>query len=123
HLTSLELGEEGAKVLRDATHLSELDTLSVRGLGDRGLEALVSAPHLRRLRALRVKESTISPKGVTILAQTPMERLTHLQLSGGPLGDEGVMALASSKTLPRLSSLDLSASGVTDRGAKALVES
>src|SRR5262245_53576233 len=52
-----------------------------------------------------------------------MERLTHLQLSGGPLGDEGVMALAASKTLPRLSSLDLSSSGITDKGAKALVES
>jgi hypothetical protein len=49
--------------------------------------------------------------------------LTHLELGFNPLGDEGVMALASAATLNNLRSLVLSDCQINDRGALALARS
>ena len=51
------------------------------------------------------------------------DSLTTLVLSGNPIGDRGVAALANSPRLGKLRRLDLRHCGITRKGVKALLSS
>ena len=80
-------------------------------VGDRGVEVLAKAG-LKELDLSR--GNPVGIKGARFLANSSLEKLN---LAGTMLGDDGLIALAESKTLREL---DVSECGITDRGAQAI---
>ncbi len=82
---------------------------------------LAESPHLRGLLSLDLSDNRIDPRGAEALAHLD-RNLRTLVLRTNPLGDIGVVAIARAPQL-RLTSLDLSSTGMTEVGAAALVQS
>jgi uncharacterized protein (TIGR02996 family) len=69
---------------------------------------LVACPHLARLSALDFRHNTLGCRGVGDLAATVhLRRLASLDLSGNDVGNRGLEALASSENLAGLRELKL----------------
>ncbi len=117
------IADSGATALAEASssHLSSLD-LSMNSIGESGASALAHT-HLP-LESLYLLGCEIGTNGVVLLAEsTSLRKLTVLALTGNNLGDEGAQALANSTTLAALTTLDLCANGIGDAGALALAQS
>jgi uncharacterized protein (TIGR02996 family) len=110
----------------DLPRLRELEIVANR-LEAPSLAAIATAswPELERLQlstgprgadGARYEWADLAP----IVDGALFPRLTHLGLPACDLGDEIAEALPSSTALPRLRSIDLSWSGLTDRGVEAL---
>lgn len=134
-LTSLHIGnnplsDEGVRTLVTSPKLGRLKTLEMGGsspeegrvsavLGD----AMRRAPMADTLETLLLSLASLGPRGATWLAEAPLGRLRRLNLHNNGVGDEGAIALSSSKHLHAMRHLDISGPGITDAGAYALVES
>jgi hypothetical protein len=128
--TKNTLGPDGAAAL-DTPRLAALQSLalSYNGLGEAGVEALAKARHLRELRtlvltandfthdgfkhlavsdvldtveALHVDLNGLDSRAMGSLARVPAPALTTLNVSGNPIGDDGLRAIVRSPWGPRL---------------------
>lgn len=90
-------------------------------LTDEQLAPLLTSPHLGRLRALVLHFNKLGPETCKLLATTrTLPRLSHLNLSGNTLEDAGVVALAGAH-LPQLRVLHLSMARYDNAGFQALI--
>lgn len=133
-LTTLELSgnkllPEGACCLAEALAVSLLQSLGLSSclIGNTGLRALALAlPCTSRLRRLDVSGNGIDEAGVDFIAfalkQQPGLDLQEINLSGNPIGDRGVAALASSLPYSRCAILDLTRCNLGDEAAKYLAK-
>lgn len=99
-------------------YLTELDLRSNYLSSDAVEEIAANMVHLQSLD-LRYNDVCLYSKGIggdgaTFIANGHLRRLRTLKLDG--VGNRGALALAKSKNLPHLHSLDLSHSGITDLG-------
>lgn len=135
-LDDVELAERGLSPLASLTALRSLSLAACRGLRDEHLAAL--AP-LSELRALNLAASGLRGRGLAnlratrlasldlsgcaaldqagLLALTELSDLERLSLAGASLRGLDLAVLAA---LPRLVELDLSGSGIDDRGLAGL---
>ena len=122
------LGDQGAAHAWGqlaATQLREL-TLVRCDLGDDGLLALARSPGLASLQTLRVCHSRLSgPGAASLLRLADLAPLRELTLSDAPgldaaTADALMDALADSPCARTLTRLDLSRTGLSDAGARAL---
>jgi len=94
HLTSLKL--------------TGFDCTTSNHIGDEGARALAEATHMTNLSRLWLMENCIGAKGARELAGAAhLDSLTDLDLGSNPIGPEGALALASSPFLSRLTRLRL----------------
>ena len=132
HLTELDLsgnvlGGRAIQALADAPALSELTTLTLarNALGPDGARALATAPFWSSLTHLVLSDCLLDGPGARAIGGAlERSRLTHLDLSfNGDLRDHGVVELARSPGLERLTHLDLRGVGMGESGALELTRS
>ncbi len=94
-------------------------------LGNAGVNMLCRSPYLKQLEVLDLGFNGISSAGVRLLAESrALDRLRVLILNdNGQIGQPGIQALASSRIVRRLHTLDVSANDLNDAAIVALVES
>jgi uncharacterized protein (TIGR02996 family) len=111
--------------LASRSFLSRLSSLSVSGRwDDEGLATFLDSPHLTGLRQLILGVRGITAAGARALAEwAPLARLDHLDLTGNPLGDEGLAALAASPNVTHLRTLCLTNVKIGPAGVRALASS
>lgn len=128
-LVSLDLGssgvrDEGAQLLASAP-LSALTRLSLRrsDLTARSLGPLARSSKLAGLRTLDLSCNRLGSDELAALLEAPALRsLVELDLRETQLGDQGIIALAGSSLASQLVSLELGQNGITEAGARTLVE-
>lgn len=104
----------------DSAGVRDLD-LSHNEFGDDGARALAAAPHLSAVATLRLVGCGITDEGVRALAAAPhLGRLTHLDLSRNPFGDVGSRAFLEATHFTRLCRLIVSPIGVSRPMQRAL---
>ncbi len=113
-----------ALVRAPAFRLQALD-LARNQITDAGARALAASPSLRRLRDLDVHSNPLTDEGFRALVQSPnLADLTRLRAGVDqgttPLTDVSLRALAQSPCPPRLATLDLGGTLVSDAGLAAL---
>jgi uncharacterized protein (TIGR02996 family) len=119
-LRSLSLQRIGSIEALQFISLLSLPSLRSLAVIDVGLADLAPLmPRLTWLTALDLTDNRLT--GVGLLNSATM--LRSLVLRGNPLGDSGVGALALMGALGALTRLDLSRTGMTDDGARALLAS
>jgi uncharacterized protein (TIGR02996 family) len=119
-------GEQEARALAQAPHLSLLTTLDLNWTGIRaaGAQALATSPHVSNLSTLRLAYGLIGNEGLAAVAASAyLGRLTVLDLHRNRIGDSGVTALAESLHFTHLAELDLSWNWIGLAGAQALAGS
>ncbi len=75
------------------------------------------------LERLDLESATVGATGAAAIAEVDWRSLTLLDLTGNDIGDEGVIALASSPSMANLRGLILDRNRITDRGALAIARS
>jgi uncharacterized protein (TIGR02996 family) len=145
------LGPRSARKLRHWPLLSRIRALDLdsSGLGDHGLSELARSPYLGQLRRLEMNNCWLGWGIRTLAGADWLESLTHLELAANPIGasrgdalarivrrcrlgelclescsdlEDGVLAMiASGATLP--DTLNLNATGLTNRTARAIADS
>jgi len=121
-----KLGDDGARAIAAATHLSGLTELSAGdiGMGPAGAAALLAAPQLARLQTLVLIDNPMGDAGAIALAEaTHLTRLWQLNLWGCQIGDEGAAALGDAPHLINTRHIDLRDNLISDEGAVALATS
>lgn len=123
-LRQSNIGPAGASTLGSSAKTSKCRVLSLlaNAIGPAGSEALADSAHLTGLRALDLRKNKIGAKGARAIGRAFPE-LRTLDLTGNPLGEEGVTALASGSGLGNLRELCLQQTGIDDAGARALARS
>ncbi|MEQ9499788.1 MAG: hypothetical protein RIT81_23115 [Deltaproteobacteria bacterium] len=122
--TKNTLGPDGAAAL-DTTKLAALQSLalSYNGLGEAGVEALGKARHLRDLRTLVLTANDFTHDGFKHLAVSDVldtiEAL-HVDLNGL---DSRAMGALARVPAPALKTLDVSGNPIGDDGLRAIVRS
>ncbi len=121
------MGDQALLPLASTTKLPRLSHLRLSScnveLGSRrGTHAWVEAPLLRRLERLDLDCCSVGPPGIRALAGLPrLDRLRSLDLAHShDIWSTGANLLARAACLDRLTSLNLSFSGVRDGGARSL---
>jgi hypothetical protein len=113
----------------------DLRVVFMRGaaIGDEGVAALAPSAALATVHTLALERCGLTDLGVRLLAQSP--HLSHLRelylgnrqgIETGPLneiGDDSGLAVARSRTLGRLETLDFAYTRVGDAGLEALIAS
>lgn len=115
--TLLPLAKDGA--------FTRVVRLTIRGnLGDEGAKVLASALARRPfpLHSLNLGSANIGAEGALALGAA-LDGCRSLTLTGNPIGDEGVAALAKSKPLASLETLFITATDLTDEGIATLARS
>jgi uncharacterized protein (TIGR02996 family) len=124
NLQNLELGEnkitaKGIASLAQSKYLSNLNSLSLYSnqIGSNGAKNLAKTTQLTRLKSLNLNNASIGPAGVAALADSAgLAGLTTLimgrfrfgnTVGGEAIGDDGAVAIASSKYLNKLEYLSL----------------
>jgi uncharacterized protein (TIGR02996 family) len=111
--------------LPELVRLCELD-LSRLSLGEGGLEQLLESPYLANLTTLNLRNKSLFPHRISLLASTrALPRLAALQLGGCGVTDEDLEALLRAPFARQLTELSLAlndpeATGVTDAGLQLL---
>jgi uncharacterized protein (TIGR02996 family) len=90
-------------------------------IGDDGFGTLVGARQTAYLQSLNVTANEIGADGMSNLEPTALPSLTTLVLSGNPIGDEGLEALAAWKRLPAVEALYLSECEISGDGIATLL--
>jgi uncharacterized protein (TIGR02996 family) len=93
------------------------------GLGPAGTWALAEALHFPRLETLSLSGGAIGDGAVALAATRGLSNLTTLNLSHNGITDAGATALATSPYLSRLATLDLGGNQIGAAGTAALVGS
>jgi uncharacterized protein (TIGR02996 family) len=126
-LSNCHIGPEGVEPLVSSPNFRcpnqlELDSNAISGAG---LRALLKAPGLERVIVLRLESTRLNADDIAELAACPrLAGLLHLCLSpGSALGPAGAQALAGSRHLRSLASLELSGCPIGEQGARALARS
>lgn len=104
----LRLDDVGLRILCRSGNL-QLDKLNLTGSLTRvGIRALIAAAFAPALRSLKLT-ARLTDDAVAALAEgTRFQKLVELDLSGNPLTDAGVRALAAARFTPQLEVLDVS---------------
>ncbi len=132
HLTSLDLsgnviGGPGAQALADSPALARLTTLRLtrNALGPSGARALATAAFWPTLTRLELSDCLLDgPSARALGGALERSALAHLDLSfNAALRDHGVIELARSPGLARLTHLDLRGVGMGESGALELSRS
>ncbi len=111
------------RLARKVTAATPLRRLRLYDAGPR-LAALCRSPHLAGLTHLDLGGDGVDDEGARLLAACPhLAGLTHLLLPRNGLTASGAQALALSPHLANLAVLDLSANTVGDEGARVLAQS
>jgi len=107
--------------------LSERSVLSLpshASIGEPALLEIVDHPEVGPIEDVTVVRSQITARGVRgIMAGKNTSGLQSLHLTGNPLGEEGLRALAESPRLAQLKSLVIQDVGATAAGVQALAAS
>lgn len=130
-LTSLDVrdNELSAAALDaiDRSRLGMVEELMLSGnpLGDAAGRSIASGTKFTNTRILWMDRTKLGSDGVkSLLGKTSkLAGPNEINLSGNPIGDDGVEALAASERCEALSALYLTGVGMGDRGAKALAAS
>jgi Ran GTPase-activating protein (RanGAP) involved in mRNA processing and transport len=100
---------------------------SYNEVGNPGVAALAAAPHLNNLRQLALSGCKVSDAGARALARANLGNLTRLDLIHDCIQSKGVIALAGSPGLAKLTWLELSVpdkgEGAGNDGVRAIAES
>ena len=103
--------------------LEHLDA-SESGLGAAGVIGLAESSLSERLRSLQLSRNPeVTPFAWARLARAPWARLERLDISTSAVMDDTAEALAANPALVNLRVLHLGAATVTDRGARAILNS
>ncbi|MFT4976134.1 MAG: Ran GTPase-activating protein (RanGAP) involved in mRNA processing and transport, partial [Myxococcota bacterium] len=124
--TENPLGDAGARVLAESTHLDGLKELSLgsAGIGSQGATALAEARHFHALTTLSLRKNPIGDVGAAALARAGhISTLFQLILLDCDIGDPGAQALGAAEQLKGMFSLDLRNNRIGDVGAVALAGS
>ena len=106
----------------DLSSLRRLQLKAAHLIGPLAVEMLVQAPWAPELRSLSLSMMNLTQESARLLAETPVfGQLTSLDVSFNALiGDRGVVRLLRSNLGRQLTSLDLTDTGLTGRGAREL---
>ncbi len=85
------------------------------------VEALCASPNITQLEALHLSDNP-GAESAKLVAAVPFVDLRELGFCEAPLGDGGVLALASSPIIKTLRRLSLDDCGIGDEGARALAK-
>jgi hypothetical protein len=131
-LAALPVGDDTIAGVLDAIDATIIEKLALTNLVATDRTAAAFAEDHPRLRHLDLSKNHLGPDGVRTLLAAHMPVLEHLDLSGSPagsphysrsdvqpIGDEGARAVARSV---RLKSVNLSATGLTPEGLRAVLE-
>lgn len=123
------LGAKGAAAIAGSPHLRALRWLDLGAneIGDEGAAALARGESLSGVEVLRLEGNMVDPlvqaKGVAALAATrTMTRLRSLDLRLNRVGDDALRALLTSPAMSSLARLDVSASWFQHAGLSSLVD-
>jgi hypothetical protein len=112
-----------ALALADWPALEHLDATEC-DLRSPGIIGLTETPLLNRLTSLQLsRNQNVTSAAWLQLAQAPWTRLERLGLSNPAVTDDVVVALAENPSLKALRSLHIWAATVTERGARAILDS
>ena len=120
-----EITDEGIRSLANARSLTNLTSLNLsrNPLGPVGAARLAQSSNFSRLTALTLRDCELGPDGARALASSVHFRgLRSLDLYGNDIRG-GAIAVAGSKTLGQLESLELGANDIDASGARAFAES
>jgi uncharacterized protein (TIGR02996 family) len=125
-----DVSDAGVRAVVRSRFLTRLHTFRVHGnrIGDAGVAELAGSALLGRILSrnprLDLRQNSISPHGVEVLASSPqLRKAVGLDLSGNDLYDAGAFALARSENLNGLRRLALRRNLIGDAGAAALATS
>jgi hypothetical protein len=103
---------------------STISVMSGDGIGEPTLLRLLDHPDIRPIQAITIRDQQITARGVqAIMTASATSGLDSLHLSGNPLGDDGLRALAESPRLAQIQTLQLQRVGATPAGIAALAAS
>lgn len=95
--------------------IEHLDLTNNSLAGDYRLRAILNNPHLGKLRGLNLHNNRIWADDVLRIARSPVAtQLTHLDLSGNGIGNEGVGHLASEVAFANIEVLILRSDGLPE---------
>ena len=120
-----EITDEGVRSLANARSLTNLTSLNLsrNPLGPVGAARLAQSSNFSRLTTLTMRDCELGPDGARALASSVHFRgLRSLDLYGNDIRG-GAIAVAGSKTLGQLESLELGANDIDASGARAFAES
>lgn len=129
-----ELGDQGLRVLSQASWLDSLRSLELCSIGATadGVEAFFGAsqlPHLERLalgtdqQRSTDPEDEIGDRGVVAITRNALPKLSWLKLRGAGITDAGAMTLSSWEGLAHIGSLNLFQNSITHVGLDAILTS
>jgi Ran GTPase-activating protein (RanGAP) involved in mRNA processing and transport len=121
-LSGNAIGKEGLSALLNSEKTRQLKwlNLSDNRLDDAAIQVLANSDRLRTIEHLLLADNTITGAGIQALAASPhLGKLRVLSLGNQAIGDTGAKALAQ---LSGLESLSLESTGISGRGASALLQ-
>jgi uncharacterized protein (TIGR02996 family) len=118
------IGARGARALANSALASKLQSLYLPSnkLGSKGLTALVCGDW-GELAWLELSDNCIKATGVKALVASKTMKLHRLGLETNAIGDDGAKHVASWPVLEGMGELTLGSNGISDAGARALIES
>jgi len=126
-ITSLNLyhnriGPDGMRLLIGSPFLTRLRTLFLtgNGIGEEGAAALVNSQCVRGIRGLSLRENVLANGGGIRVASGMWDSLQWLNLSENGIGNSTLRALADSRHLGELFSLDLASNMIEPSGLAML---
>jgi uncharacterized protein (TIGR02996 family) len=100
---------------RGFKNIEHLDLTNNNLSGDYRLRAVLGNSHLAKLKGLNLHNNRIWADDVLRLSQSPLaKRLTHLDLSGNGIGNEGVAHLVDEEAFANLEVLNLRSDGLPE---------
>lgn len=122
--SDVRIGDAGLSALAGADFFPWLESLKiVARLEPAGVWQLVNSGLRTRLRELQLEFTAFDDSAAFAMATGGFEELTTLAAYGCNVGDEGLLALATSPALPRLTRLALCRGRITSAGVTRLAAS
>jgi len=114
-ITSADKYIDNLAEYRGFERIEHLDLTNNNLAGDYRLRAILGNPHLAKLKGLNLHNNRIWADDVLRIARSPVAiRLTHLDLSGNGIGNEGVSHLANESAFANLEVLNLRSDGLPE---------
>ncbi|MEZ4475049.1 MAG: hypothetical protein R3F60_30505 [bacterium] len=122
-VTGSPVGEVIGEALAQSPHAGRLKSLWLDQTGLTDAQATALGGSKAPLVELYAGYNPLGPAGLKALLATPAARLVVLRLTFTRIGDEGAALLARHPRLDTLERLELTATGLTDAGIRALLGS